>query len=522
MQSVSKSAAVVGLGTLASRILGALRDAVIAALFTVKATDAFFIAFTIPNSLRVLLGEGAVSAAFVPVLSEVRETRHADYSRVFNALAGIMLLVLTATTVCGVVFAPEIVTLYAAGYLDDPPQFQLTVTLTRWVFPYISLVGLSALVTASLNTLGKFAVPSLAPIWLNVALIVSALALPSCLGYWDIPVIFALAIGVLVGGILQVVSQLPWLHRQKLLGVPSFNARDPAVRKAFKLLVPLLAGLGVYQLNVMGSRLLASFLEEGAQSFLYYSQRLVEIPQGMIALAISSAALPTLAAQRSRGEHQEAAATLSHALRLCLFLTLPATVFFMAFAYPTVSVLLGRGHFDPVYVEQTARALFWQATGIWSIATIRTIVPAFHSHNDTRSPVAGSIVNLVVFIGSALYFMKSMSHAGIALAISLAGIAQLGTLLFFLRNHPMKDAFRDMGHSVFKMVVASVLMACLLLLAAHRIPWANAGNDPWKIAMFVICSLTACGVYVLSSWLIKSRELREFTSVFQRRNTTTP
>lgn len=522
MPSVSKSAAVVALGTFASRILGAIRDAVIAATFAVHATDAFFIAFTIPNSLRVLLGEGAVSAAFVPVLAEVRETRRAQYADVFNALVGIMGVVLLATTLLGVIFAPQLVTLYAAGYLDNTPQFELTVRLTRLVFPYVFLVGLSALATASLNTLGKFALPSLTPIWLNVALIACAFALPSVFEHWGDAPIIALAVGVLVGGALQVVTQMPWLLQSRLLGFPRLNWREPAVQKTLRLLVPLIAGLGVYQLNIMGSRLLASFLEAGSQSFLYYSQRLVEIPQGMIALAISSAALPTLALQRSRGDHEEAANTLSQAIKMCLFLTVPAAVFLMAFAYPTVSILLGRGSFDPSHVEQTARALFWQAIGIWAIAGIRTLVPAFHAHNDTRSPIVGSVVNLLVFIASALALMQPMKHEGIALAISLAGFAQLTTLLFLLRNHPMASAFRGVAKSLSKIMAASAAMSLPLVAAARTMPWRHAGQDAKAIAYYIGISIAAAALYLLICWLLGSKELRNLGRLLRSRRDLKP
>ncbi|MCB9667476.1 MAG: murein biosynthesis integral membrane protein MurJ [Myxococcales bacterium] len=522
MSSLSKSAATVASGTLISRVLGAIRDAVVAATFTVHATDAFFIAFTIPNSLRVLLGEGAVSAAFVPVLADIRETRREDYQKVFRALAGMMGLILFATTALGMIFSPELVTLYAAGYLAKPEQFHLTVTLTRLVFPYVFLVGMSALLTASLNTLGKFALPSLSPVWLNVALIIGALTLPAFFAHAGMPTILALAVGVWVGGLLQIVSQLPTLHRQKLLGTPQLDWKEPAVKKALRLLVPLLAGLGVYQLNVMGSRLFASFLAEGSQSFLYYSQRLVEIPQGMIALAISSAALPTLAQQRSRGEHGESAATLKEALRLCLFFTLPATAFLMAFGYPTVSVLLGRGNFDPSYVEQTARALFWQAAGIWSIATIRTLVPAFHAHNDTRSPVLGSVANLIVFITSAWWLMKFMQHAGIALAISLAGLAQLGTMLVLLRKHPMHAAFRGLGKSTLRMALSSSVMAAFLWAASRSMAWTHAGTRPGAMIAYVLISLVGLAIYFALSWIMGSPEMHSVLRAIGRKRRVPP
>ncbi|MEM1416108.1 MAG: murein biosynthesis integral membrane protein MurJ, partial [Myxococcota bacterium] len=284
---VARRAGLLAVGTLSSRILGAVRDAVIAATFAVASTDAFWLAFTIPNALRVLLGEGAVSGAFVPVFTEVRERSGPDAARRFYArLAGAMLVVLALVGGLGVVLAPALVRLYAAGF--DLETTALTVELTRWVFPYITLMGAAALVTGALHASGRFTAPAFAPVLLNVAFIAAAFGLREVAVGLGLPPIGALALGALAGGVLQLVVQLPSLRGAGLLvrPVPAFG--DPDVRRAFGRLLPLLAGLGVYQLNVLMSRQLASFLPAGSLSYLFYGQRLVEIPQGMFALAIGS------------------------------------------------------------------------------------------------------------------------------------------------------------------------------------------------------------------------------------------
>lgn len=514
--AIARRAGVVAAGTLSSRILGAVRDAVIAALFALTATDAFFVAFTIPNALRALLGEGAVSGAFVPVFSEVREKEGMARAQQFYArLTGVMLVVLLLVTIAGVVAAPWIVTLYAAGYEGE--RLTLTVQLTRIVFPYIFLMGLAALGMGALNSLKRFAVPAFAPALLNVALIAAAFGLAPVIFELGWPAVTALAIGALVGGVLQVVAQVPVLRSVGLWQLPRVSLSDPYVRKAFRLMVPLLAGLGVYQVNVMLARLFASFLPEGAQSFIYYGQRIVEIPQGMFAFAIASAALPTLSTLRSRGLDAELKDTFSYGLRLSLFVAIPATVALVLLAEPTIAVIFGRGAFDAWQVDQTAQALAWQAAGVWAVASVRTVIPMFHAYNDTRSPVLCSAVNLVVFVGVCLALMDAWGHVGIAAAFSAAAVAQLVVLLALLRRRVGPIGLRSVITSAARMGAASAAMGAAAWAIASLGRWEEGGNDPRNIVVYVAAVVGGAITYLVAARLLGAPELTDLLRAIRRR-----
>lgn len=503
-------ASLLAAGTLLSRILGAVRDAVFAALFAVAATDAFFIAFTIPNALRVLLGEGAVSGAFVPVLTEVDEREGRDAGRrFFGKLFGAMVLVLLVVTALGIVFAPALVTLYAAGFRETPGRFELTVELTRVVFPYIFLMGIAALFTGALHARRSFVAPALAPIWLNIALIAAAFGLVPIVSSLGMEAIIALAIGALIGGALQGIAQMRALSREGLLVRPRLDLRDPHVRKAFLLLVPLLAGLGVYQLNVILARLLASYLPTGAVSYLYYSQRLVEIPQGMFAMAIASASLPTLSQLRARGETDELKRVFQGALRLSLLVAIPSSVAIAVLAKPLVTVLFGRGQFDTSQIEPTAAALQAMAAGIWAVASVRTIVPMFHAHNDTRTPVLGSLVNLLVFGAVSLLLMSSLEHVGLAIAISAAAVGQLIALLLLMRRRQGKIGLRSVLTSAARTLLASAAMGAGLYGVQMLGDWSAGGNAPRNIAVLLLAMLVGALLFGVAGRIVGVRELDE-------------
>ncbi|MFW5876143.1 MAG: murein biosynthesis integral membrane protein MurJ [Myxococcota bacterium] len=518
-RAITRRAGVVATGTLASRLLGAVRDAVIAATFAVTATDAFFVAFTIPNALRVLLGEGAASAAFVPVFSEVRAKEGHDRARrFFGAMTGAMAVVLLAVSVVGVVAAPALVTLYAAGYLDDPARFATTVQLTRMVFPYIFLMGLAALAVGALNAMKRFAVPAFAPALLNVALIAAPFVFVPVAVAMGLEPIAALAIGALVGGLLQVLAQLPALAGTGVLTWPRLGFRDPYVRKAFRLMVPLLAGLGVYQVNIMLSRLFASFLEPGAQSYLYYAQRLVEIPQGMFALAIASATLPTLSDLRNRGNDAEVRRVFRYGLRLSLFVAVPAGAALFVLAEPTVAVIFGRGEFEARQIAHTAHTLRWMALGIWAVASVRTVIPAFHAQNDTRTPVVASAVNLLVFVALSALLMFPMGPAGIAAAISTAAAVQLATLLGRLRRRTGPLGLKEVGVSLGRSLLASLVMGAALWGLARFGTWELGGNVARNVIVYVGCLVAGAAIYLGAAALLGSSELGDLLRAIRRRS----
>ena len=515
---IVRRAGVVAAGTLSSRILGAVRDAVVAAVFALAATDAFWLAFTIPNALRVLLGEGAVSAAFVPVFTEVRERESRARAKEFYAnLIGAMAVVLLVVTLVGVLGAPWIVKAYAWGFQRDDALFETTVALTRLVFPYIFLMGLSALMMGALHASKRFAAPAFAPALLNISLIAAALLLAPVLMDLGWPAIFALAFGALLGGLLQLLAQLPSLRSVGLIVRPRIGFRDIYVRKCARLMVPLLAGLGVYQLNVLLSRLFASFLPTGSVSYLYYGQRLAEIPQGMFALAIASAALPSLSEAVARDDEDEAKRLFRHALRLSLFVAIPAGVALAILAEPAVTVFFGRGRYDAAAVAETARSFVWQAAGIWAVASVRTIIPMFHAHNDTRTPVVASAFNLVTFIALSFALMGPMQHAGLAAATTGAAVAQLAALLWLLRRRSGPLGMGEVNHSLIRVVVASAVMGVVVWLGASLGDWTLGGNDPRNLAVFAGTALVGLLTYLLVAALLRAPELLDVVSAVRRR-----
>ncbi len=515
---IVRRASVVATGTLTSRILGAVRDAVVAAVFALGATDAFWLAFTIPNALRVLLGEGAVSAAFVPVFTEVREREGMARAKEFyRNLVGAMAVVLLVVTLAGMAGAPWLVKGYAWGFQRDEALFETTVALTRLLFPYIFLMGISALMMGALYASKRFAAPAFAPVWLNICLIGAALLLAPMLVEFGWPAIFALAIGALLGGTLQIVAQLPSLRKEKLIVRPRIGFGDIYVRKCARLMVPLMAGLGVYQLNVLLSRLFASFLPTGSVSYLYYGQRLAEIPQGMFALAIASAALPSLSDAVAKGDEEEAKRLFRHAFRLSLFVAVPATVALAVLAEPAATVFFGRGHYDAAAIHETTRSLVWQASGIWAVASVRTIVPMFHAHNDTRTPVIASAFNLVVFVGLSLALMGPMQHAGLAAATTAAAVTQLVALLWLLRRRSGDLGMAEVRSSALRVLVASGVMGGVVWAGASFGQWEDGGNDPRNLAVFGVTVVVGLGTYLAVAAALGSPELRDLKAAIRRR-----
>lgn len=517
-RTLTRQAGVVALGTLGSRVLGAVRDAVIAASFALPATDAFFVAWTIPNTLRRVLGEGAVSAAFIPIFSELKEQQGEARARTYlQGFYGALLLLLVLASLLGMAFAPQLTALYAGGYRDDPDKFRTTVELTRLVFPYILCAGLAALWMGVLNAMGRFAVAAFAPALLNVALIVAPFTfVPLAVGFGMEPVM-GLAFASLLGGVLQVVVQLPSAKGVGMLVAPKLAFSDPAVRRSGALILPLLLGTGVNQLNVLLSRLFASFLPTGSQSYLYYGQRLIEIPQGMFALAVASAALPSLAALRSRGDHDEAKRTFRYGLKLTLFVALPASVGLAALAHPTVTVLFARGSFSAGDANATAAALVWMAAGTWAVASTHIATRLFYAYGDTRTPVVAAIVNLVVFIATSLLLLPQLKHEAIALASSLAAVAQLAWLLGMLPFRVGALGMGDVANSGLRSLLASAAMGAVVFDLCRAGHWERGGNDPMNLALYLVASVFGGLVYLAAARLLNIEEASTLLGALKRR-----
>ena len=446
----------IGLATLASRVLGFVRDMVIALTFGAGGvTDAFVVAFRIPNILRRLLGEGALSTAVIPVLTDhaVKGTRQ-DFVRMIRAVLAAGLLVLGVTTVCGIVWAPGILRVIAPGFGGDSPQASLTVLLTRVMFPYLLLVGLAALAMGILNTHGRFFASAIGPALLNVGMIAAVLLLARRVE----PPILALAIGVLVGGVAQLLVQVPSLQRLGLLVGPSLDLRHPALGRVARLLLPAVFGLAAVQVTVFVNTLLASLLPAGSISFLYYADRIMEFPHGIFGIALASASLPAMSRAAARGDRRGIGTTVTFALGLSFYVAVPATVGLVVLREPIVRVLFERGAFTAADTAATAQALVGYALGLVAFSGARIVAQAFYAAQTPGIAVKLGLVSVAVNVIAAVALMRPLSHAGLALASSISAWVNFASLAWVARARFGGPGLRELGASLARTTIASAVL----------------------------------------------------------------
>ena len=449
--------------TLLSRLLGFVRDMVVARAFGAgPVTDAFFVAFRIPNILRRLLAEGALSTAMIPVFTDymAREDRP-ELHRMLRAVLGLSLLALTVTTVLGILFAPAILQAIAPGIMNDPAQASLAMSLTRIMFPYLILVGLAAMATGVLNSQGRFFASAIGPAVLNVGMIVAVVLLPR---YLDQPIV-SLAIGVLAGGVGQLVVQVPTLSACGLLVMPSRDLRHPAIRRITRLLLPAVFGLAAVQLMVFVNTLLASLLPLGSISYLYYADRVMEFPLGVFGIALASASLPVMSRHAAARDDRALADTLNFALRLALYVSVPATVGLVALRTPIVRVLFERGRFGPAETAATAEALAWYAVGLAGFAGSRIVAQTFYARSEAATAVRWGIVSIVANVVAALALMGPLGHAGLAGAASVGAYVNLLALLVIARLRLGRLGGRALVDGAARTLLASAPLAALCWLA---------------------------------------------------------
>ncbi len=473
-RGVWRAGGTIGGMTLLSRVLGFLRDMVLARVFGASvATDAFFVAFRIPNFLRRLFGEGGFTLAFVPVFTEYRE-KHGERAlrelaaHVVGTLAGVLL----AITAIGVALSPLLVLIFAPGFYNDPEQFALAADLLRITFPYLFFISLVAAAGGMLQTCGRFAVPAFTPVLLNLCLIAGALwAAPRL----DIP-IYALAWAVLVAGVVQLAFQLPFLVRLGLLPRPRWGWRHPGVQKVLKLLVPTLFGASVAQINLLVDTLIASLLMTGSVSWLYYADRLLEFPLGVFGVALGTAILPRLSAEHASADPAAFGRTLEQALRLVAVIGIPATAGLVLLAGPILSTLFGYGAFGAGDVRMAALALFGYGVGLPAFLLVKVLQPGFFSRQDTRTPVRIGITALVanmvlnvILVGALVWYDFVAPHAGLALATALSGWLHACLLYRGLRRHGVYRPAAGRGVLALRVALATAAMAALLLTFAGPI-----------------------------------------------------
>ncbi len=502
---VAKAAGLVGAATMLSRIFGFIRDMVIAGLFGAgPATDAFFVAFRIPNLLRRLLAEGSLTLSFVPVFTEYlkkKSLREADElaSVTFTVLSALVALVALA----GILFSPFIVSVMAPGFAHFPRQYELTVFLNRIMFPYIVFLSLAALCMGVLNSLRHFLAPALSPVVLNIIMIAAALTLRD---FFSAP-ITALAVGVLLGGALQLALQWPFLVRLGVRLKPNFRFSHPGLRQMGRLIVPSVLGSAVYQLNIFISTILASLLPRGSVSFLYYADRIVELPLGVFAIAVGTAALPSFSEQAASGDLVRLKRTISFSLRLVLFIAVPATVALIELRLPIISVLFQRGAFTSESARLTADALLCYAVGLWAFSTIRIIDSAFFAIQDRNSPLKVAFLSFLVNAAASAALMFPYKHSGLALATSLASAVNVTVLSFILRKRIGAFLDREFFHSLSRTILASLMMWGILILVAFLLPWQENAPLQLKVIFLAVSIGAGLSAYSLFSYLLKNREM---------------
>ncbi|WP_107874638.1 murein biosynthesis integral membrane protein MurJ [Neisseria weaveri] len=470
----------VGSLTMLSRILGFVRDTIIARAFGAgAATDAFFVAFKLPNLLRRIFAEGAFAQAFVPILAEYRQNRSAEATQAFvRHVAGMLTFILTIVTTVGVLAAPWIIYITAAGFANQPEKFQLSVDLLRVTFPYILFISLSSFVGSILNTYHKFSIPAVTPTLLNISFIVFALFL---VPYFDPPVM-ALAWAVFVGGILQLAFQLPWLFKIGFLKMPKLDFKHHAVQRVLKQMAPAILGVSVAQISLVINTIFASFLQSGSVSWMYYADRLMELPTGVLGAALGTILLPTLSKHASSQNTQDFSGLLDWGLRLCLLLALPAAVGLAVLSFPLVATLFMYKEFTLNDAVMTQNALMAYSLGLIGLITIKVLAPAFYARQNIKTPVKIAIFTLIVTQVMNLIFVGPLQHVGLALAIGLGACLNAGLLFVLLRVKGIYTPGNGWQAFIVKLFAALAVMAGGLWAAQHYLPLEWVGVTGWQKA----------------------------------------
>jgi len=514
---IATSAGLVATGTFSSRILGFVRDMILARAFGASTVaDAFYVAFRIPNFLRELFAEGSMSAAFVPVFSEYLSLKGKEQAKkLAQATVTLLALITTAVVLLGIVFSPQIISVIARGFLDAPEKFHLTVLLTRMMFPFLLFIALSALVMGVLNSMRRFGPPAFSSAVYNLVNIATILLLTP---YFQEPV-FAAAIGVTLGGLAQFLMQLPALHSEgfSIAFLRPIMPIHAGVVKMGRLILPTVLGLSVTQVNLLVNTFLASFLPPGSVSYLYYGMRLIHFPLGIFAVALSTALLPTLSTQASKKDFPALSRSFSFGLRLVFFITFPALFGLILFRVPIVQTLFERGAFDRVATLGTADALLFYALGLWAFAGIRIVVPVFYAMQDTKTPVKIGVFAMLLNVALNLALMSPMQHRGLALATSLAAIFNFLSLLVVLKQRIHWSDGTRIIRSHLKVMLSSLVMLLPAYWISEQVQWHEGGAWTMKIASLgAAIAVSALGYFVLQ-YLLKSEELHFLRELIQKR-----
>jgi len=501
-----------------SRIFGYARDMVLAGFLGAGlVSDAFFVAFTIPNLLRRLFAEGALTIAFIPVFTGYLENRGREeaFAMARSALR-LLSVVMLAVVLAGILLSPAIVHVIGWGWVaDQPEKVALTVTLTRIMFPYVLFVCLVALCMGILNALGYFAAPALSPVLSNIAMIAALVGI-SALSDDNLVRVKGLAWGVIAGGVLQLVLQLPYLVKAGVRFWERAAFYHPGLRKVGLLMVPAVFGAAVYQVNIIVGRMLATMLPEGSVSYLYYADRLVQFPLGVFAISGAMAALPSLSRQAAARDYEAVADTFRYSMRLTFFVTLPAMVGLIVLREPIVALLFERGRFGAEAVSMTAQALLLYASGLWAVSAVRIVVSVFYALSDTRTPVRIAVIATLANIVFSLALMGPLSHGGLALATSLSAVLNFGLLMIALQVKLGFLGLPALTVATVRSAVCSGLMGLVVWQTSlYAIP-ADANFLGLLIGLLVSIGVgVAC--YVFFAYIVRCDELTSLVMFFRKK-----
>ncbi len=510
MSTLIKSTVSVGSMTLLSRVLGLARDIVIARFFSASdAADAFFVAFKIPNFLRRLFAEGAFSLAFVPVLTEYRSNYTAAQTRdLIDRVAGTLGFILLLLSLLGVVASPLLISIFAAGFLDQPAKFELTSDMLRLTFPYILLISMTAMAAGILNTWKRFAVPAFTPVLLNLSLIGCAMWLSPRL---DVP-ITGLAWGVLLAGIVQLLFQLPFLYRAGLLPRPKWGWRHEGVQKIIKLMIPALFGSSVAQINLLFDTFIASFLVTGSVSWLYYSDRLLEFPLGVFGIALATVVLPNLSQAHYQEGDDSFNKTLQWAIQLTLIVAVPATFGLFLLAQPILATLFEYGAFQDTDSMMAAYSLMAYSLGLPAFILIKILASGFYARQDTKTPVRigiqAMIFNMVlnvVLVVSMLQADFLAPHVGLALATTAAAYFNAFWLARELRRDAILDPLETFSVPLLKILCACIAMGLLIQFLQPNLELWSEWRWHQRLAQLAWMILPAILCYGLMLWIMGFR-----------------
>jgi putative peptidoglycan lipid II flippase len=510
-----KTASLVAVSTFLSRITGFLRDMLFAKILGAGiASDAFYVAFRIPNMLRELMAEGSISAGFIPVFTEYLTKRsREEAASLARAAFTLLFFILTIIVGIGIFFTPQILHIIAPGFVDNPERFALTTALTRVMFPFLLFISLAALTMGILNSTHRFGPPAISSAVCNIVMILFIL-----FPFYPKP-IFSAAIGVVVGGFCQFAIQLPAVKKEGFslsFQWPIFPLH-PGVIQMIKLLVPITIALSVTQINILVSTLVASTLAKGSVSYLYYAMRLIHFPLGIFGVALATVLLPTLSKQAAKGDHAGLRQSLSFGLRFIFFIMAPAMAGLILLKVPIVHLLFEHGAFDRLATEETAQAVLYYAIGLWAFAGVRVVVPVFYSFQDTKTPVKVAVVAMILNVILSFALAIPLQHRGLALATSISAIFNFVILVVLLRKKIGRIDAKRIAYSHLKVILGTLCMTPSTLYISSMTLWNSPGNWTGKAILLAIAIVTSIVIYFITHSILKSEELIFLKNTIQKR-----